>query len=52
MAAHCLLVLSVFMYVVYGETPKGAIPFDSITFNQIVDGSRNILVKFDKVSFL
>ena len=37
---------------VIGEVQKGVIPLDPVTFNQIVDGSRNVLVKFDTVSLL
>mmetsp|Transcript_55220 Transcript_55220/g.88079 ORF Transcript_55220/g.88079 Transcript_55220/m.88079 type:complete len:255 (+) Transcript_55220:23-787(+) len=45
-----LLVLALVSLVHFGaaETPKGVVPLDSITFNQIVDGSRTVLVKFDK----
>ena len=42
------LVFATIVYMVIGETPKGAISLDPVTFGQIVDGSKNVLVKFDK----
>eukprot|EP01083_Nonionella_stella_P232309 819665_1 len=48
MTTIILLTFTTIIYTVLGDTPQGALSFDTITFNKIVDGSRNVLVKFDK----
>ena len=49
MASRLCLAFATVLYLAAGETPQGALSLDSVTFGQIVDGSRNVLVKFDKV---
>jgi hypothetical protein len=41
-------VVVMMMVGVLGATPAGVLPLDVITFDKIVDGQRNVLVKFEK----
>ena len=43
------IILASAIYGVLGDAPKGVLSLDTITFDKIVDGTRNVLVKFDKV---
>ena len=44
-----LLVFACVLYGVFGDAPTGVLTLDFITFDKIVDGTKNVLVKFDKV---
>merc|ERR1719378_1146820 len=43
-----LLGFALLVSISLAATPRGVLPLDSYTFDKIVDGSRNVLVKFDK----
>lgn len=48
MLRKVLLALAVALPLTLAYTDRGVLYVDDLTFDQIVDGSRNVLVRFDK----